>query len=65
MAKVIKTKIRGATVIVGKETRNGRTVWRLSANGRIKTVTTKPSSNSAMDEAVVKYGRALQRLANQ
>ena len=65
MAK--KTTItQGSIKVVGKTTRNGREVWRVSAtNGRISEITTKASSQRAITEAATLYGRALQRLAHR
>jgi hypothetical protein len=42
-----------------------REVWRVSANGQIKNITTTASSAAAMDEAIEIYGRVLERLANR
>jgi hypothetical protein len=53
-------------VIGGKTVRDdNREVWRVSANGQIKNITTTASSTAAMDEAMKIYSRALERLANR
>jgi hypothetical protein len=44
---------------------DNREVWRVSANGQIKNITTTASSTAAMDEAMKIYGFALKRLANR
>ena len=55
-----------ADAVVGEKTVHGkREVWRISSGGKIKNIATTASSTAAMDEAVVIYGRALERLANR
>jgi hypothetical protein len=56
---------KNTTVVVEKVVRNGREQWRVASNGEIKSITTRSASTRAMDEAMVIYGSALQRLANR
>jgi hypothetical protein len=65
VAKKAKIQRAGNVKVVGKVIRNGRDVWRVSSDGRVEQVTTKASSKRAIEEAVVIYGRALQRLAHR
>jgi hypothetical protein len=52
--------------VIDKTVRDNRDeVWRISANGQIRNITTTASSTAAMDEAMEIYGRALERLANR
>jgi hypothetical protein len=55
---------RSATVIVERRG-GGREVWRVAANGQIRTVTASRASTAVMDKAMVSYRRALQRLADR
>lgn len=61
------TKIRRKSVtrVVGKVTRKGHEVWHVASEGKVKSITTRSASTRAMDEAMVIYGQALQRLANR
>jgi hypothetical protein len=55
-----------ANQILGKLTSpGGREVWRVALEGKIKSITTSSSSAAAMDEAVIIYSDALQRLADR
>lgn len=65
MAKNHHVNRRGTVKVVGKMIRDGKEVWRVSADGQIKNLVTRRSSTSAMDDAMTVYGRALQRLANR
>ena len=52
--------------MVGEKTvRENREIWRISSDGKIKNISTSASSSAAMDEALVIYSRALERLANR
>jgi hypothetical protein len=51
--------------VIDKTVRGNREIWRVSANGQIKNITTTASSTAAMDEAMEIYGPALERLANR
>jgi hypothetical protein len=51
--------------VIDKTVRGSREIWRVSANGQIKNITTTASSTAAMDEAMEIYGPALERLANR
>ena len=53
------------TTVVGKVIRNGHEEWRVASDGKIVSLTTRSSSTRAMDEAMVIYSSALQRLANR
>ena len=55
----------GVKRIIGKVNRGDREVWRVASDGRIKNLVTSASSTSAMDQAIVIYGRALKRLADR
>jgi hypothetical protein len=54
-----------ADAVIDKSVRENREVWRISSNGEIKSIATSASSTAAMDEAMLIYGRALERLANR
>lgn len=56
---------KSTTVVVEKVVRHGREQWRVASNGEIKSITTRSASTRAMDEAMVIYSSALQRLANR
>ncbi len=56
---------RSVTKVVGKVTRKGREQWRVISHGKVQSLTTRSASTRAMDEAMVIYGQALQRLANR
>jgi len=51
--------------VIGKMKRGDREVWRVASEGKTKNLTTTASSTSAMDQAIVIYGRALKRLADR
>jgi len=69
MAKVIKgMKKTGGLVVscVLAKKPSGREVWRVSSpDGRIKTLATSRRTAQVMDEAVIKYARALRHLADR
>lgn len=45
--------------------KDGREVWRVASEGKILSIATSASSAAAMDEALVIYDTALERLANR
>jgi hypothetical protein len=51
--------------IIERATQNGREVWRVASEGKIKSIATSASSAAAMDEALIIYDTALERLANR
>jgi hypothetical protein len=62
----MKRKQAPADAVVGAKTLDGkREVWQISSGGKIKSIATTASSTAAMDEAMIIYGRALERLANR
>jgi hypothetical protein len=66
MAKIVRPKTAGRTVTVTVEKRRGgREVFRVATGGDFRTLTTSRASIAAMDRAMVKYGRALRRLADR
>lgn len=54
-----------ALQIIGKVESEDREIWRVSAHGQIKNITTSASSTTVMDEAIEIYANALKRLANR
>lgn len=58
-------KKKPMTKVAGKVSRKGHEVWRVTTDGRIRNLRTRAASTRAMDEAVIVYGNALQRLANR
>jgi DNA-directed RNA polymerase alpha subunit len=62
---VKKIKQKNATRVVGKVIRKDHEVWHVASDGRVRSITTRRASARAMDEAMVIYGQALQRLANR
>jgi hypothetical protein len=62
-----KTRRNLAVVLVEAEStaRDGRERWRVASNGEIRSLTTRSSSTTAMDQAMVIYRDALERLANR
>jgi hypothetical protein len=54
-----------AVVVAETATKNGRERWRVTSNGETRSLTTRNSSTTAMDEAMVIYREALERLANR
>ncbi len=62
MAKFKETVIK----VAGKKAaRKAGEVWRITADGRVRVLTTRRTSIKAMDEATQLYGQALRRLANR
>lgn len=51
--------------VIGRVIHKDHEVWRVTANGKTKSITTRRASIRAMDEAMEIYGQALQRLANR
>lgn len=62
---VKKTKRKTVTKVIGKVFRQGHEVWHVASEGRVRQIRTRRASTQAMDEAMVIYGQALQRLANR
>lgn len=54
-----------AEKVIGFDVKGGREKWRVSYNGKVRTVVTSRPSVIAMDKAVELYGRALKRLADR
>jgi hypothetical protein len=50
--------------VLGLDLAGGRERWLVAASGRVEIHTTSASSAAVMDRAVIKYQKALQRLAN-
>jgi len=70
MERKSTTQVQGAQrsrdrVIGSKTTSTGREIWWLSRDGEPVTVVTSAASATAMNEALVKYGEALERLAKK
>ena len=61
---VKKNGKKTVTKVIGKVFRHGHEVWHVASDGRIREIRTRRASR-AMDEAMVIYGSALQRLANR
>jgi hypothetical protein len=56
----------GSTVVIGKIVRSdGNDQWRVSTNGQIRSLTIRSASTRAIDEALVIYSSAIERLANR
>jgi hypothetical protein len=53
------------TKVVGMVVRNGHEQWRVASGGKIKNLPVRSASTRAMDQAMVIYSSALQRLANR
>ncbi|KKL54570.1 hypothetical protein LCGC14_2264100 [marine sediment metagenome] len=47
------------------ERREGREIWHVTTDGNIKTIITPSSSIAVMDETVIRYDKALKRLARR
>jgi hypothetical protein len=58
--KDVKTIVERAAA-----TLDGREIWRVASEGKIRSIATSASSTAAMDEALVIYDTALERLANR
>jgi len=52
-------------VLESKKTASGEEIWRLIRAGELVTVFTSTASATAMNEALVKYRGALERLAKK
>ena len=53
------------TIIGRAALKDGREVWHVASEGKVISIATSASSTAAMDEAVVIYDTALERLANR
>jgi hypothetical protein len=64
MSRALKRK--GAKTVRRKKmmSKSGE-VWRVTVNGKPRRMTTRRRSLRAMDEALILYGPALERLANR
>jgi hypothetical protein len=56
---------RQKITVAGPSIKNGREVWRISVDGKQRSVSTSASSIAAMDEAMKRYSGALKRLADK
>ena len=62
-----ETRRNPAVVLVEAEATaaKGRERWRVASNGKVRSITTRNASTTAMDQAMVIYRDALERLANR
>lgn len=60
-----KTGVAPVRVLGSEKTRSGREIWSFVGSGERFTIVTSSSSATAMNEAVVRYGDALKRLAKK